>query len=124
MRFIPVPCLSDNYAYLVARDGEEAAIVVDPSEAEPVLAALAREGLTLVAILNTHHHHDHVGGNQGLRQELGALPVYAHSSDMSRVPEQTEKVDEDQEFTVAGLRFRPIHVPGHTLGAVSYVVED
>ncbi len=124
MRVIPVPCLSDNYAYLVARDGAKEAFVVDPSESEPVLAALAREGLTLVAIVNTHHHHDHVGGNQELREKLGPLPVYAHKSDVGRVPEQTAQVEEDQRFSVAGLELRPLHVPGHTLGAVAYVVED
>lgn len=124
MRVIPVPCLSDNYAYLVARDGAKEAIVVDPSEGAPVLAALEREGLTLVAILNTHHHHDHVGGNQELCEKLGALPIYAHKSDVGRVPGQTVEVEEGQRFSVAGMDFLPLHVPGHTLGAVAYVVND
>ena len=124
MRVLPVPCLSDNYAYLVTRDGSNEAFVVDPSEHEPVLAAVAREGLTVTAILNTHHHHDHVGGNAGIRAALGPLPVYAHRSDEGRVPEQTNAVEEDQGFTVAGLAVRALHVPGHTLGAVAYVVED
>jgi hydroxyacylglutathione hydrolase len=60
MRIITIPCLSDNYAYLI--DAGDACAVVDPSEAGPVRAALAREGLKLTHILNTHHHHDHVGG--------------------------------------------------------------
>lgn len=124
MRVLPVPCLSDNYAYLVVQDGHTEAVVIDPSEGAPVLAVLAREGLRLAAIVNTHHHHDHVGGNQELVQALGPVPVYAHKSDVGRVPEQTVKVEEDQRFTVAGLEFRPLHVPGHTLGAVAYVVED
>lgn len=124
MRVLPVPCLSDNYAYLVTRDGSRDAVVIDPSEAAPVLAALEREGLTLVAILNTHHHWDHVGGNAELRQKLGPLPVYAHTSDFGRVPEQTERVEEGTPVRAAGLEFRPLHVPGHTLGAVSYHVED
>ncbi len=124
MRVIPVPCLSDNYAYLVARDGSDEAIVIDPSESEPVIAALEREKLRLVAIVNTHHHHDHVGGNEGLRARYGALPVYAHASDQGRVPAQTERVEEGKPFTVAGLTLDPLHVPGHTTGAVAYCIED
>lgn len=124
MRVIPVPCLSDNYAYLVTADGSCDAIVVDPSEAAPVIAAIERDGLNLVAILNTHHHHDHVGGNEGLRERYGDLPVYAHVSDQGRVPAQTENVEEGKAFRVAGLEFHPLHVPGHTLGAVAYHVDD
>ena len=128
MRVIPVPCLSDNYAYLVARSGAHEAVVVDPSDAEPVIAALDREGLSLVAILNTHHHFDHVGGNAALVERFGAggvgLPVFAHASDKGRVPHQTMFVEEGQSFAIAGLSFRPLHVPGHTLGAVAYCVDD
>src|SRR4051812_22060306 len=107
MRVIPVPCLSDNYAYLVARDGADEAFVIDPSESEPVIAALEREGLRLVAIVNTHHHHDHVGGNEGLRARFGPLPVYAHTSDEGRVPAQSVRVSEGERFTVAGLELEP-----------------
>ena len=119
MRVLPVPCLSDNYAYLVTAGGAEA-VVVDPSEVEPVAAALAAEGLRLVAILNTHHHYDHVGGNEGLLERFGKMPVFAHESDQGRVPAQTELVREGQKVEVLGLSFEPLHVPGHTTGAVAY----
>src|SRR5262245_19095208 len=119
MRVLSVPCLSDNYAYLVTAGGADT-VVVDPSEAEPVIAALAREGLRLVAILNTHHHWDHVGGNEGLLERFGKMPVFAHESDQGRVPAQTELVAEGKRVDVAGLSFEPLHVPGHTTGAVSY----
>jgi len=120
MNVQPVACLSDNYAYLLTAPGSKAAVVVDPSEAPSVVAALERAGLELVAILNTHHHYDHVGGNEDLLSKYGKLPVFAHVSDAGRVPAQTERVEEGKKVAVAGLEFVPLHVPGHTLGAVSY----
>ena len=63
-------------------------------------------------------------GNEELREKHGRIPVYAHASDRGRVPSQTERVEEGKPFTIAGLELRPLHVPGHTLGAVAYVVED
>jgi hydroxyacylglutathione hydrolase len=126
MRVIPVACLSDNYAYLVVADGSKQAIVVDPSEAEPVVAALAREGLTLVGILATHHHFDHVGGNDALLAKFGALPVYGSQYDLDekRVPGQTVGVTDGSKFQLAGMSFRCLHVPGHTLGAIAFIVDD
>lgn len=124
MRVVPVACLSDNYAYLIVRDNDDLAVVVDPSEAAPVLGALAREGMRPAAILNTHHHHDHVGGNEELCARFHGLKVFAHASDQGRIPRASESVEEGRRFTVAGFEFRPLHVPGHTRGAVTYVVED
>lgn len=119
MRVLPVACLSDNYAY-VLWNGTSDAVVVDPSEAEPVAMALTREGLRLAGILCTHHHPDHVGGNEGLIERYGEVPVFAHESDQGRVPAQTELVREGTNVEIAGLTFEPLHVPGHTTGAVSY----
>ncbi len=126
MRVIPIACLSDNYAYLVIAEGTQEAIVVDPSEADPVLAVLAREGLTLVGILATHHHFDHVGGNEALVTKFGALPVYGSQYDLDekRIPGQTIGISDGSSFDIAGLAFRCLFVPGHTLGAIAYVVDD
>ncbi len=118
-----VPCLSDNYAYLVWRDGARQALVVDPSEAPPVIAALEDEGLELVAILNTHHHYDHVGGNEELVKRFGELPIYGHVSDAGRIPGQSVKLEHGGAFDCAGFHFDVMHIPGHTLGAVAYISE-
>jgi hydroxyacylglutathione hydrolase len=121
MRIVTLPCLSDNYAYLVVDDGGEAAIV-DASEAAPVRDALRREGVRAKAIWSTHHHHDHVGGNEELAKELG-LEVVGHVSDRARVPAITKTVDTGDTVRVGGLEARCFHIPGHTLGAVAYFVD-
>jgi len=126
MRVLPIACLSDNYAYLVIAEGRQEAVLVDAPEAEPILATLEREGLTLAAILATHHHGDHVGANDALVAKCGSLPVVGSQSDFDqrRIPAQTQGVSDGSTFDVAGLSFHCIHVPGHTLGAIAYVVED
>jgi hydroxyacylglutathione hydrolase len=126
MRVIPIACFSDNYAYLVVADGSKEAIVVDASEADPVLAVLAQEGLSLVGILATHHHYDHVSGNEALLAKFGALPVYGSQYDLDekRIPGQTIGISDGSTFDIAGLSFHCLHVPGHTLGAIAYVVND
>jgi hydroxyacylglutathione hydrolase len=141
MRIVPIPCLSDNYAYLlVCRETKEAAIV-DVSEAGPVLGAIdqgagtldsrrdvtsllnnSREDVRIVAILSTHHHPDHVGGNEEVRSKLGIDRVYGHASDRGRIPGQTQYLQENDTFEIGRLHVRALHIPGHTLGAVAYVV--
>ncbi len=121
MRIVPVPCLTDNYAYLVVADGGDAAIV-DASEAAPVRDALEREGVRARAIWTTHHHWDHVGGNVELAKELG-IEVVGHASDRERIPAMTHAVDTGDVVRVGDIEARCIHIPGHTLGAVAYYVE-
>jgi hydroxyacylglutathione hydrolase len=120
MRVISIPCLKDNFSYLVI-DGTSAA-VVDPSEHAPVRSVLEREGLTLLAIWLTHHHWDHVGGIDGLAAE--GIEIVAHSSDRERLAKATRLVDDGDEVTMGSLRARILHNPGHTLGAISYQVEN
>src|ERR1700693_5649390 len=91
MRIVPIACLKDNYAYIVASDGGAAAIV-DASEAAPVRDAIRREGVRARAIWSTHHHWDHVGGNEELLRDL-ALEIVAHASDAGRVPGLSRGVD-------------------------------
>ncbi len=121
MRIVIVPCLKDNYGYLVIASNGDAAIV-DASEAAPVREALEREGVRARAIWSTHHHLDHVGGNAELAAELG-LEVVGHVSDRERIPALTRGVDTGDVVRVGDVEARCIHIPGHTLGAVAYFID-
>ncbi len=116
---IPIPAFADNYIWLL-REGPRAA-VVDPGDARPVLDYLAREGLELCAILNTHHHNDHVGGNTALLAHA-AVPVFGPARE--RIPGITRALHEGDSIEVPGigLRFEVHDVPGHTAGHIAYVM--
>ena len=88
MEIIRIPVLSDNYIFLMVDPDRQIAAVVDPAEAEPVLAELARQKLELVAIFNTHHHGDHVGGNRKLMAAFPNVCVYGGIEDRGRIPGQ------------------------------------
>ncbi len=124
MKVLPIPCLLDNYAYLLTCEATGASVVVDVSEAAPVRAALEKAGVKrLEAIWATHHHADHVGGNEDLVRALLVPEVVGHVSDRDRIPGQTRFVEEGETLTLGELRARVLHIPGHTTGAVAYVVE-
>ena len=127
MQIVPIACLSDNYAYLLVCPETKEAAIVDPSEPGPVLRGLEENGgrtggVKIVAILDTHHHHDHVGGNEDVAKALGIERVYGHVSDKGRIPKQSEFLEEGATFTIGSLLVRVLHIPGHTLGAIAYVV--
>lgn len=113
-----IPCLEDNYAYLVEAGG--ALAVVDPSQAAPALAALA--GRKLTHILNTHHHWDHIGGNLELKEKFGA-PIIGPAKDAARIPGMDVGVDEKSGWQFAGHAVQVLEVPGHTRGAIAFVMD-
>jgi hydroxyacylglutathione hydrolase len=122
MRVVPVPNLKDNFAYLVI-DGSMAA-VVDPGEAPPIEAALSREKVQLAAIWATHHHADHVGGIPDLLAKFPGVPVIAGEVDAEKIKTVTHRLKDGESFQFGTLTVQAIHNPGHTLGAVSFLVGD
>ncbi len=120
MAIIAVPQLSDNYAYLVVDDASKECGVVDCSEAGKVLDEVKRQGLKLVAVLPTHWHFDHVGGNEELARAVPGLRVYGARAEGGRIPAQTDEVDDGGTVTVGSLKGRVIGIPAHTNGHVAY----
>lgn len=119
MNLIALPAFTDNYIWML-HDGR-GAIVVDPGDAAPVLGALASLKLTLVAILVTHHHHDHIGGLQSLRSVLRG-PIFGPAREEIGVP--CTPVADGQVLHLLGCDWAVLDVPGHTLGHVAYVSHD
>jgi hydroxyacylglutathione hydrolase len=124
MRIQPVACLKDNYAYFVVCETSGACALVDASEAGPVLDAARAGKLQPRDIWTTHHHMDHVGGNEEVVRALGVRDVVGHISDKGRIPGQTKFLDTGDRFTLGTIEVRTIHIPGHTLGAIAYVAHD
>lgn len=115
-----LPALSDNYIFLLHDPESNTAAVVDPAEAQPVLGCLNALGAELVAIFNTHHHGDHVGGNRELMQHFPNLCVYGGVEDRGRIPGQQVFLKEGDRVEFAGRVSQVYFVPGHTRAHIAY----
>ena len=119
MKLTPLPAFDDNYIWLL-QSGTQA-LVVDPGDAAPVLQALASENLSLVAMLITHHHPDHTGGVNALRQATGAA-VFGPARE--NMPEPLTRLQAGDVVQQLGLAFNVLEVPGHTAGHIAYFCDD
>jgi len=112
-------CLKDNYGVLLHDPASGATAAIDAPEAAPVEAALKQTGWRLTDILVTHHHHDHTGGIEELKERHGCR-VVAPDAEADGIPEVDETVSENDTVKVGGLEGRVIETPGHTAGHISY----
>ena len=120
MGIIIVPQLSDNFAYLVVDDTSKECGVVDCAEADKVIAAARSNGVKLVAVLTTHWHPDHSGGNQDIASKIPGLRIYGARAEGGRIPALTDPVDDGGTVKIGSLEARVIGIPAHTNGHVAY----
>ena len=113
-----IPCLQDNYSYLII-DENNNACVIDPSEAKPVIDLVERKKINLKYILNTHHHYDHIGGNEELKKKYNSI-VVGYKDDAERIPGINVLVENNQVWKSDNFEAKIIHIPGHTTGHISF----
>jgi len=115
-----LPVLTDNYIFILHDPEQNLAAVVDPAVAPPVIECLQRFQANLVAIFNTHHHRDHVGGNRALLQQYPQAVVYGGAEDRGRIPAQQVFLNEGDRVEFAGRVAEVLFVPGHTRAHIAY----
>jgi hydroxyacylglutathione hydrolase len=121
---VPVPQLQDNYAYLIVDRSSGDAAVVDCAEAPAVLDEVRRQGVRLTTVLATHHHFDHVGGNQDLTSAIAGLRIHGSAEDAPRIPGITNPVHDGDAVKIGALSASVILIPAHTSGHVAYYFPD
>ena len=118
---ITIPCLSDNYAYLLHDQNSGETACIDVPEAGPIKAALAEHGWTLSQVWLTHHHWDHVDGLADLLADHPASVIGA-KADAHRLPELNVEVGEGDTIKLGNLEAQIIDVSGHTIGHIAFYV--
>ncbi len=119
MKIEIIPCLQDNYSYLIIDESNNTACVVDPSESKPIIDFINKKNIYLKYILNTHHHFDHVGGNQDLKKKYNSI-VVGFKNDINRIPEIDILVEDNQVWKADNFEAKIFHIPGHTKGHISF----
>lgn len=122
LRVVTVPILEDNYAYIIVDETSKSAAAVDPADANAVVAAAAREGVTLTHVLTTHCHWDHAGGNKDMVNMCPGIEVVGGKGDNAAAV--TREVGDGDNVMVGALKIGVLYTPCHTPGHVTFVVEN
>ncbi len=116
-----IPCLNDNYSYLIYEKNSKMVAIVDPSDFK-TCDRIINKYEKLDFILNTHHHADHVDGNQKLKKKYNSK-VIGFKKDKERIPGIDIVLEDNQEFEIGNLSFKIIFIPGHTKGHIAFYFE-
>ena len=119
LEIVRIPALSDNYIWLVHEPESGETMVVDPAEAEPVLAAAAERGWTISQIWNTHWHPDHTGGNAAIKAATGCT-ITGPAAEAAKIPTLDRQVGEGDTVRLGAHEAVVIEVPAHTAGHIAY----
>ena len=122
MEITPIPCLTDNYAYIICDNNSKTTGVVDPSESKPIISFLKKKDFKLNYILNTHHHFDHIGGNIELKKIYNAK-IIGFVGDKHRIPGIDIGLKNNEIFNFGNSSLKALHIPGHTLGHICFFFE-
>ncbi|MFM7405968.1 MAG: hydroxyacylglutathione hydrolase [Cuspidothrix sp.] len=120
MHVVRLAALSDNYIFLLHNTQENIVAVVDPAKSEQILQQIGEIGAELVAIFNTHHHYDHVGGNEALIAKFPNLVVYGGKEDRGRIPGQEVFLEDGDRVQFGNRTAEVLFVPGHTRAHIAY----
>jgi len=123
LQIITIPCLADNYAYLIRETDTGQVAVVDVPEADPILGALKDMDWPLHQILITHHHYDHIEGLEELRAETGAK-VYGAAADSRRLPKLDFALADGDNFKLGNEACEIMDVSGHTIGHIAFLFKN
>ncbi len=119
MRVEIIRCLQDNYSYLLIDDLRKIACVIDPGESQPVINCIEKNKIELKYILNTHHHYDHIGGNEDLKKKYNSK-IVGFKEDKKRIPHIDIFVEDNQNWREENFEAKIYHVPGHTSGHIAF----
>ena len=113
-----IKCLKDNYSYLIT-DSDRNSIVIDPSESDPIIKIIEKKKLNLKFILNTHHHFDHIGGNDELKKKYSA-EIVGFVKYKDRIPGIDISVSDNEVWKSGNFEAKIIYIPGHTSGHIAF----
>ena len=114
-----IKCLKDNYSYVIIDEKYNHACVVDPSEAEPIINFVESKNIKLKFVLNTHHHYDHVGGNNDLKKKY-KIKIVGYKNDKKRIPNIDILLEDNEIWKNENFEAKIIHIPGHTSGHICF----